>query len=284
MPLFLTLLCSFTSISQGIIKKQYSNRSNKGMFTFNAILSFAAMLFFAFLSLGDPYGWEALPYALAFGIAYATATIAEFIALSCGSLAITAMIMSYSLILPTLYGVCFWGETLGLRQYVGLAVLCVSLFLIRGQDTNDSEKKKQRLKWLLFAALAFVGNGGCTIFQHEQQLAFGNKYDNSYMVMALTFVFAVFSIIAILLERKDILPTLCKGGGFALLTGIGNGATNLLVMLILVSLPASVFFPVLSALSLVLSTLASVFLFKERLLLRQLIALLLGCVAVVLIN
>ena len=50
MPLFLTLLCSFTSISQGIIKKQYSNRSNKGMFTFNAILSFAAMLFFAFRS------------------------------------------------------------------------------------------------------------------------------------------------------------------------------------------------------------------------------------------
>jgi multidrug transporter EmrE-like cation transporter len=74
------------------------------------------------------------------------------------------------------------------------------------------------------------------------------------------------------------------GGGFALLTGVANGSTNLLVMLSLVSMPASVFFPVMSALSLVLSTLASLLLFKERLLARQLVALLLGCVAVVLIN
>ncbi len=283
MPYLLTMFCACTFMVQGVLKKLYGNRSQKGIFTFSTLIAFAALLFFAVLSIGKPYTWEALPYALGFGAAYAITTVTEYEALSYGSLAITSMIMSYSLIIPTICGVLFWNETLILKQYIGLAILCLSLFLIRGKD-GDGAQKRAQLKWLIYILIAFVCNGFCTIFQRQQQRVFNGKYDESYMVMALIFVVLALAIMSVIREREDILTTVKLGGFLGGACGICNGVTNLLVMLVLVLLPASVFFPVLSALALILSTLASVFLFKERLLPRQFVALFLGCVALVLVN
>ncbi|MBE6792675.1 MAG: hypothetical protein E7534_04150 [Ruminococcaceae bacterium] len=283
MSFLLILLCSFTSVTQGVLKKLYSNRSGKGTFTFNTILTLAALMFFAVLSFGKPYSLDTIPYAMAFGAAYAIATVTEYEALTHGPLAITSLIMSYSLIIPTVCGVLFWNESLSFKQYAGLAFLFLSLFLIRSKDATDAQKKMQ-FKWLVLVLIAFVTNGLCSVVQRQQQRVFGSKYDESFMVMALICVVTVLFAVCLIRERKSIVSFVKAGAFLSFACGIFNGATNLLVMLTLVLIPASTFFPVLSALSLILSTLAAVFLFNERLVPRQFAALLLGCIALILIN
>ena len=66
---------------------------------------------------------------------------------------------------------------------------------------------------------------------------------------------------------------------------MGNGVTNLIVLAVpTVMLPASVFFPVLSAGQIIVTSILSVLVYKERLIPRQVVAIILGVAAIVLLN
>lgn len=279
--LFLAL-AAFAVSAQSVLQKSYNVKVGRGgAFVFSATsVLFAAVFFLAFGGGHLRFPMEVLPYALGFALSYGTAVIAGLLAIKLGSLSLTSLIISYSLIIPTLYGICFLEEEAGLLFGAGLSLLFVSLFLMNARKGGS----KIKLAWVVAVFFAFLGNGICSTVQTVQQKTFRGEYGGEMMAFALLTVAAVTSVAAVAFERKDILPSLRHGGTRAAACGLFNGACNLLVMLLAVRMEVAVMFPVISASGILFTGAVSRFLYKERLSRRQYVALILGTIAVVLMN
>lgn len=266
---------------QNVFKKPYVKKaSGKGAFIFNALLSASAMLFFVVTSKGMSFNYKILPYSLGFALAYASASVFAVLAISEGSLSLTSLFISYSLILPTLYGIIFLDDSLSIGFIVGMVLLSVSLFLINEKDG----KVKITKKWLLYAFLSFVGNGMCSVVQKMQQTAFDGDYKNEFMIAALAVV-TVITTAAALTKEKDFLSfCIAKGWYFAVLCGVINGIVNLLVMLLSGRMSVSVMFPLISAGGLVTTYLLARVVYKEKLSRLQMIGFALGTASIIFFN
>lgn len=277
------LLCVFFSSIQNVLRKQYSLKSQGGSLTFNTMTVLFAGLFFLVTSGNMQFDLAFVPYSILFALSYSTAIIGVQLAISCGSLALSSLITNYSLVLPTLYGLVVLKEPAGAAQYGGLLMLAVSLYLVRGSEEQEGTIKVTP-KWLISVALAFVGNGMCSVTQKAQQTAFDGVYNGPFMLLALGISAVAMFAAAWILERKEIKETFRKGVVYAGLCGISNGIVNYLAMVIVAFVAASIFFPVLTAGLLVITFLISVFLYKEKFIPRQIAGLVLGIFALVLLN
>ena len=281
--------------AQSVIKKGYNNKSEgKGVFTFSSVTVLTACIFFVIKSgFNLPFGWEMLPYALGFAISYCLSAVFGFLAIKEGPLSLTSLVTSYSLIIPTFYGLIFLDESASVWFWIGLALLCISLFLINSgkKPSAEEEEKKEEgepvkitLLWAIFALVSFVGNGACSTIQTVQQRTFDGQYKNELMIIALLAVTVIMTAAACFAERKDIIPCTKRGWYWMVLCGVANGVVNLLVMVLSTRMKASLMFPVISAGGIILTWVVSRFLYKEKLSVGQNVALVLGIAAVVFMN
>lgn len=271
-----------TIAAQSIVKKSYNVRiGNRGAWTFSAVSVLAAALFFLVSSgFSLDFKAEIIPYALIFGVGYGVAIVGIFLAILHGSLSLTSLVISYSLIFPTFWGIIFLNESISVTFIIGLALLMVSLFLINSKKGDG----KITLSWVFFALLAFLGNGAGATVQLVQQRDFGGEYKSEFMIVALVAVAIVLFVVAALSERGDVLACTRLGGIEMALCGLFNGASNLFVMLIVVRMNASIAYPIISAGGIILTWVVSRFIYKERLSRAQNISLILGIASVVFMN
>ncbi len=267
--------------AQNIIKKPYTQKCNsKGAFIFGALSSFAAMLFFVITAGGFEWNSGVLPYSLGFAISYAMAVVFSVLATACGPLSLTALVISFSLMIPTFYGLIFLHDERSVGLIPGLILLAVSLVFIN----IKSDSVKITPKWLIFVFLAFVGNGMCSTVQKMQQDAFDGAYKNELMILALAMVSVGLFIISLFCETKDIKRCVKFGWYFALPCGVMNGVVNLFVMLLSARMPVSLMFPLVSAGGIVITYFVSRFIYKEKLTKLQLVGFVLGVGSVILLN
>lgn len=266
---------------QNIVKKPYTQKmGGSGVYFFNAILSAAALLFFAVTATKLDFDISFIPYSIGFATSYAIATVFLVLAIAYGSLSLTSLFFSYSLMIPTLYGLVFLKDDISVGFIPGLALLVVSLFLVNKND----KKAKFSFKWIICVILAFLGNGMCTVVQNMQQVAFDGAYKNEFMIVALAIVALVMSIMSLIKERKAMKVYAKAGWHWALICGLLNGMVNLFVMILSRSMPVSVMFPLISAGGLVVTYLVSRFVYKESLTKLQFVGFILGLAAVVFLN
>ena len=278
------MLCavSFGIFAQNVLKKQYNLKTKGGgAFVFSAFSVLVACLFFV-VSGGFRFSFTAgvLPYAIGFAAAYGSAVVASFLAIRTGPLSLTSLITSYSLIIPTFWGLLFLNEKVSVFFWVGFGLLMISLFLIRAR----SGEKKFHPAWLVFITLAFVGNGMASAVQTSQQRAFDGAFKNELMIVALLMVAALLLPLSAIFEKKQFLPSVKKGWPLILICGLTNAAVNLLVMLLVARMRAALMFPIISAAGILLTWGASRFVYKEILTRRQNLAMVFGIISVVLMN
>ena len=275
---YVLLISVFTSV-QAIFKKAYARRG--GVFIFGSIQAVAACLFF-FVREGFTvnFSTDVLPYAIGFGLSYCAVIIFSHLAIRIGSMSLTSLATSYSLLIPTAYGLLFDSDTVGWLFYVGLVLLVVSLFLINYPSGGISVTPV----FALFALLALVGNGLCSIFQTVQTTAFAGRYDGGFMIVALLIALVVFLSLSFACERREIIPSLGRGVHLMVLCGIANAAVNLFVMLAAQIMDKSLMFPMISAGGIILTWLVATFIYKERMNMKQNIGMLLGIASVVFFN
>ena len=154
-------------VAQNVTKKAYNQKTgNHGTYVFTGLSTLAAALFFLFSSGGNlNFTPDLFPWSLGFAVAYALAVVFSFLAISCGSLALSSLVLSYSLILPTIFGILFLDEPVSPWLFIGIILLCVSLLLINFKPG----KVKITLRWTIYVLISFVGNGFCSIMQKLQQ-------------------------------------------------------------------------------------------------------------------
>lgn len=283
MAYLLILISVSANLAQGIFIKQYNSKHNKGGFTFNALISLAAMMFFL---VTDKEGFYIpsgmLSYAVISGTIYCVASFLTYIALGCGSFALSNLILSYSLVFTIGYGILFLKEPVSVYTVIGMLILMLSLFLTRGE--KKEEKQDMSAKWLICIILSFVGSGMFNVLSRMQQIRFDNSCTNEYMVLSMGFSAVVLLIAGILKEKKD-LPYIMKYGSlYALGAGAMNGATSLLSLIVMMMIPISIFSPTTAGLKAVLSFGVSKWIYKEEFLRRQVIGVMLGVIALVFLN
>ncbi len=271
---------------QNITKRISSDRAKgSGAFFFAAISSLFALIVFLFNSIGEGLDFQLalLPYSIGFAVTYSMAVIFLFLAIREGSLALTSLIVSYSLIIPTIAGLILYKESADLMLWIGLGLLMLSLLFIN-MGKKSEEHIKITPKWLLFVSLAFLGNGGCSTFANLQQRSFEGQFKNEFMIIALLIVVAITLIAALISDRKGIPAQIKSGGLWSAIGGLSNGITNLFVLILSNAMPASLMFPMISAGGTLCMVAVSVFFYKEKLTLQQFIAVILGLGAIVFLN
>lgn len=280
MQYILLLITIIFNSAQQIIQKQYNTKEKEpAPFLFLVVNMATAMIFFV-LSSGFKLNFtsEIIPHSIAFSISYIMGFVGNIIAIGCGSLAITALVISYSLVLPMLYGAIFLHEKISAAGFAGIAMLLISILLLN----LKKEKLEFSPKWLLFVAIAFVGNGLCTIIQKNQQLCFDGNFKSEFMILALAIATLVMLIFAIARKETKRISALCLSTGA--LNGACNGAVNLLVMILGGILPNSVLFPSISAGGIAISFVLAILIYKEKLSKLQFVGYIMGIASVILLN
>ncbi len=268
---------------QQICKKECDKKSPNGVFSFSAATALFALLVF----IPTKQGLLSIPpvlliYSILFSFFYTLSTVTSYLALHTGSLSLTSLITSYSLIIPSFYGIMVLGEKISLTLFFGIGLLLVSLFLI-----NCEGKKAERqisFTWIIYVSLAFFGNGACSTVQRVQQLDYNGFYKNEFMFISLIITALSLFIFAIFSEKNNLGTNLKKGFIWYALCGLANGLVNLFVILLALRMPASVSFPIISAGGIITSAAMSIFIYKEKLSLTQVIGLILGTLAIVVLS
>lgn len=269
------------SAFQNIVKKPFAQKtSGKGVYFFSLFSSLTAMLFFVIMSGGFEWNAELILYSALFALSYATATVSSVSAVVYGPLSITTLIISYSLMLPTVYGLIFLRDPVSSGLIPGLVLLIISLFLTNPKSADS----RFSMKWIICVILAFIGNGMCSVVQKMQQIAFDGSYKNEFMILALAIVVVFLGILAFIKEHKDIKMVAKAGWHLAIACGFMNGIVNLFVMILSGIMPVSLMFPMISAGGIVVTYFVSRFFYKEKLTKTQLVGFVIGIVSIIFLN
>ena len=273
----------FTCIGQNLLKKRYNKDGQEGPFFFGFLVALFALLFFLLTTKDISLTRVILPYSIGFALTYATCICGSVIAFRTGSLAITSLILSYAVLIPTLYGLLFLKEKATPVQILGIAFMLLSLYLLRANSPSKETSKKISIQWILAVFIAFFTDGMCATIQSMQQRVFNGTQNGNYMILSLIICTGFLGILSLITERRHI-KVLWKKSLFPALCGVFNGATNYLVMIIIALVPVSIYFPVLAAGQLLLMFLISVLVYKEKFQTRQILGLFVGLLSLILLN
>lgn len=268
---------SLCTTSQSALTKSAALKTGGASFKFNVIKTGAAVLLFAALSLsGFEFHFPTFVYAFVYAIALTVSTICGYMALMKGPMALTSLIISYSVIIPCLFGLAFLEETLKNLQIPGLVMLFVSMFLLN-KGKND---KSKRSDWLFYVFLTFLSNGVCSVTQKLHQSAYPGAYRTEFMLFSMAVSFVIILAVSFFEKRKKT----ANVSVYALVSGILMGVANLITLYLAAGVNASVLFPMITIFSMLSNVIISRLVFGDRFSSRQLCGILIGVISVILIK
>lgn len=287
MALILIITKTLINMVEGALIKKYTAKHSNGGFLFMAVVSLFSMLFFL---ISDKNGLifprEVWIYAIPAGICYCSASLFTYIAFGCGSFAMTMLLLSYSVTFTIVYGILFLNEAATLLTYAGIFLILISIYFVKAEDEGSGKAVKKHITplWVVAITISMLGNGFLGILSRMQQIKLNDEYSNEFMIICLGISAAVLFIVGLFTERGKILYTLRYGGIYAALSGLSNGAQNMLGLVVNTMIPISIASPIGVGMKNVISFLFAVFIFKERFRKKQLFGVVLGTLAIILFN
>ncbi len=278
------------SIVLGVCKSSLYNRYAKtekpglfGICLFNGVAYGIAAV--EVLLLGVSGSMSPFTFVTAFGYALIVCSFQGLSILTMreGPMALTSVIILYSMIIPSLAGPLFWHEPFGILQGVGVALMLASLWLLREKDTAATEKSG---RWTVLVILCFLLSGGAGVMEKIHQSSTYKAELPAFLLTAFSLMF-VFSLTGTLVcgirqksksvSRTTLGRALLYGGGAGVIVGIYN-RVNLTLAGLLDSL---VYYPIANGGALLLTVLVATVLFREKLTGRRLAGFLVGLGAIV---
>ncbi|HZJ57284.1 MAG TPA: EamA family transporter [Clostridia bacterium] len=286
----MVIACIFIFMFQTISFKEFNKSHMKNIasyFLFNFI--YFGMVVLILLALGGFKGLK--PYTLWLGISFGTLFVGTILcymkAMGMGPLSFTALFFAFGLVVPILYGLFFWNESISPLQLLGLLLLLIT-FYIGNESTDEDGEKKWGGKWLLFCLIAFVGNGGLMVISKGHQVTMEGQETIEFLVIG----FGTAAVISSLLfmwnffrNKQDV--SHFKSWSLAwvsIVAGVSTAIGNWLALILSTRIPSVVQFPSINGGTVFLSTLASSLIFKEKLGKKAIIGLIIGLLALVLLS
>ena len=208
-------------VMQSATAKGYHRRGGDAA-VFNIGKSAFAFALFTCMAVATGFSVPAASagYGLAYGVSLAVSMYCGYMALCYGPMALTGLIVSFSVVMPVLYGIFFCKEGGSYFRIGGLLCFAAAMVFVNlpnrkphrqeritdnGQEngTTDGttsapqapaakegvsavqETPQKRGRWLAFVAATFLCNGICAILQKAHGMRFGGAYCEEFMFFAM---------------------------------------------------------------------------------------------------
>lgn len=198
---------------------------------------------------------------------------------------VTSLSSKLSVVIPTLFGVIFLREALGLTQVTGIVLALTSLYLVVGVKEKSKVGTEKTALTVLLPILIFFGTGIGDILMKITETANGHENDPTFMV---AFIYGVSFVFSLLLMGYDLIQGRSKWqwknatGGIVL--GTVNFFSTYAVYQAMRVFDNVVLFPVYNIGVVCLTALLGRLLFKEKLTWINYLGLAIAIFAVVLIT
>lgn len=259
-------------ILNNVCKKDLESGAH--VYRFNTLSYAICILLFGIIALSGGFSLFTVTFGLLFGVVTALSNYYKMLSLSLGPMHITLLITTSSMIIPTLSGV-FFGEKFSIAKLLIVFVLIFFIYL-SFEKKNDSHFNK---KWLIFCLLAFILQGSIGVLQKIHQSS-----EHKGEIGGFLFIAFICSLVYSHFRAKKIFKELNFGRKlyiFAPICGLCTFAMNFLNLKLSGLLPSQIFFPVVNGSAIILSSVMSLLLFKEKLTKRQVVGLCGGIVSLI---
>lgn len=251
--------------------QQKAGTSIRAGLGFNALLGgICTLLFFTLGVFSVKVTWYSLLMAAGMATLVMIYNLIGFRIMKMGSMAIyTLFLMTGGMVVPYVWGLAFWDEPFSLLRLLGLLLIIVAVAL-----SNVSKKKIGALQILMCLAV-FVINGFTSVISkaHQIELNFETVDLITFIMLfnACKFVLAGIAYLIVRCGKKEHTETNGEktkiSGILPIIFGsaILSGGAFVLQLLSASKLPATVLFPIQTGGTMILSSLAGVAFFREKL-------------------
>lgn len=273
-------LAASSSILGGFFNRKTQGKE-KAPILYNFLSMCCTLLFWVVLFCFDGGAdIRVVPYALLYACFYGGCTIAVVYALRTGPIVLTTLIKQLALICVSVWGFFFWNDPFTISVAIGLLLVVIALWLCL---YNKKKEKAQafNFKWLVYVLIVFVGNAGCSIVQKTEQIHFDGQYGNFLMLLTTALVTLVCLVMYLKSDKTKLRGVLKTTWYIPVLSGISNALLNLFIIFLTTSvLSPSLIYPVMAVGGIMVVTLFSTTIFKEKMHWWQWFGVIIGCVAV----
>ena len=248
-------------------------KTNDDIYKFNIFVYAVCILIFGILTLNGSLSLYTVLLGVLFGVVTALSNLYKMLALSKGPMHITLLITTSSMIIPTLSGV-FFGEKFSLFKILLVLILIYFIYLSIGK----SKESKINKSWGIYCLLAFILVGSIGIIQKIHQTS-SHKSEISGFLFVSFFISLIISGLRVkdkknFKDQKNLIPLAMICGGCT----FGMNYINLKLSGLL---PSQLFFPLINGSAIILSSLMSMIVFKERLSKKQTVGLVGGIICLI---
>ena len=197
---------------------------------------------------------------------------------------VTSLSSKLSVVIPTLFGIIFLKEALGLTAGIGIVLALVALFLVVGGKGKGDTKTEKTTYILLLPVFIFFSTGiGDILMKMTEQ-----TNTSSDMIPMIAFVYFISFLFGVMLVAYDLIRGKSKWQWKSALGGLALGTVNFFstccIYRAMRVFDNVVMFPVYNIGVVCLSALAGWLLFKEKLTWKNYLGLVIAIVAVLLIT
>ena len=253
------------------INKLYQRRAGTGLLAglgFNALLGlFSAVIFFAASGFEISFSVYSLIMAAFFSLLVMAYNIIGFRIMKNGSIAIyTLFLMTGGMLVPYVWGIAFLDEGFVLLRMVGIIIIVFAVVL------SNIGRTKINMLQIAMCISVFVLNGFTSVTSklHQIEATYEAVETIDFVVLTGVCKFIISGIAYIIVKACGNSE---KGngkigfGGYLLIasSAVISGVSFFLQLLGAVNLPATVLYPILTGGTMILSALAGVVLFRDKL-------------------
>ena len=271
---------------QNLLTKLYQKRAGDGMeagMLFNALLGgFGALIFFVAEGFRMEFTWYSLLMGVLIALCSVIYTVIGFKIMAMGYVAVYSLFLMLGvMILPYLFGVLFLNEPASPLRWVGLVLLVVSIALSGGVENVKGGSSRT---YLLLCVLVFLLNGVLGILSklHQIETVQPTISDISFVTLngLIKLVLCGSCYLVLRLRRRRQYAAAAADPeqkekiswksmlllvGIVFLTAAVSGAAYLLQLIGNTHLPASVMYPILTGGTIVITAVAGLLVYRERL-------------------
>lgn len=274
------LLALLSSSVLAIVLKYLNSSYAYGVYFVNYVT--CALLAFATMQPKSLYNGDVAPLWLGAiaGFFYLASLAANGYSIHKNGAILSSVFTRLGVLVPILLSVAVFGERPTLVQVLGVVLAVAAAVVMNGLPNKEETSPAAKSIYLLPLVLTLLLNGTSdSMSKIFTQL--GRRQDDGLFVFYIFLFAGLFTLVLLIKERQTITR---RDIFFGVLVGIPNFLSSRLLLVALTELPAFLVYPSYSVGVILVISLASFFLFRERLNRRQLGAVGMILAALVLLN
>lgn len=225
---------------------------------YNSYIYIVCVILFGILAIGNSVSAYSIALGLLFGIVTMLSNFYKLSALSKGPMHITILITTSSMILPAISGAVFFSEKFSIGKGIAMIALILFIYLSLKKEHTETINKK----WILYCFISFLCQGAIGIIQKIHQTSVHKN--ELFLFLAVSFLFSFLFARILSRKSKTTYQFRKKQYVFSGICGICTFIMNFLNLQLSGILPTQLFFPLVNGSSIVLTSLISVTMFKEK--------------------